>query len=627
MLMPDVVPPASAVSPSAAPAPISGTNNIIVETTLYSVPQRIQQLNRQIEVSGPIAEPPGGPTITLNTMIGPLVILLPQMIAAQRDKFIQQLMTLFQNQRPLTVVMQPGNPPTQGYLMLPQISTTTQNAPEISNLSVPATQLPINTAPPLVPNTVLSAIVLPEESDFMFLPQGAMQGLTPEQAATYTALNPQYNFAPVPDDNASPIVPTVAQNLMSTEEAITAPLKQALAQDITAKINQFLAPIDTQNAQIAASPLRVPSPTPPDEVTIASLEQTLAEEAPTKATLFPTPLETSNLQTVGSGLSAPLPASISVLFQPGTELNIRIVAVISPAPQGTAPQIPPLLPNQVLATVTDSGPNGRIALKIGDATLFVRQPVSAPPGTQLVVTVDPARSDDPAPLPLPGSGELSTLPQIISALMQIDPTAARQIIAATIPQPNQTLPGTLLFFLSAINQGDLRSWLGDNAVDALMRAGKVSLIAKLADDMQQSVQSARDPVVGEWRTYSVPLYDNNHLAMFYFHIHSEHRRHGQPQGKGEGEGKTVPSQVRFLIDVRMSRLGDMQLDGFLRPKRLDIMMRSERELPPGFDRDLRGAYARTMEAIGYTGAINFQSGRMGWINVQKTAAAGAAVVT
>ena len=39
---------------------------------------------------------------------------LPKLAALQQDKLIQQLMTLFQAQRPLTVVMQPGNPLAQG---------------------------------------------------------------------------------------------------------------------------------------------------------------------------------------------------------------------------------------------------------------------------------------------------------------------------------------------------------------------------------------------------------------------------------------------------------------------------------------------------------------------------------
>jgi hypothetical protein len=84
--------------------------------------------------------------------------------------------------------------------------------------------------------------------------------------------------------------------------------------------------------------------------------------------------------------------------------------------------------------------------------------------------------------------------------------------------------------------------------------------------------------------------------------------------------------MRFLIDVRMSRLGPMQLDGFLRSRQLDIIVRSENPLPPWLNEDLRRTYTKTMEAIGYVGGLNFQNGRQGWLNVQQPAA-GKAITT
>jgi len=570
------VPPASVVSATPATPPVTpSANNIVVETTLYSVPQRIQQLSRQIEVSGTLAEPPGGPTVTLNTAIGPLIIMLPKLAALQQDKLIQQLMTLFQTQRPLTVVMQPGNPPAQAFLLLPQITTAAQSA---ADAAYNPTTAAARALPPLAPNTVLSAIVLPDDAEFAFLPQGAMQGL-PQGQTGAAALYP--SLLPAPGGAANTTVPgSAAPNSASFAAPNMAPMETAFSEEVLAKAG--LQPLPAASPGAAA-------------LQAAPLTQT------------------------------PLPASMASLFQAGTELSLRVTTVIPPTPQGIPPQIPPLQPNQILATVVGNGPGGQIILKAGDATLFVRQPTSVPVGSQIVVTVTQTRTDSPPLLTLPDPSEMKTLPQIIAALAQVDPTAARQMIAASIPQPNATLPGALLFFLSAVRQGNLRSWIGDDATDMLTRAGKIELITRLADEMQQSVQSSRDPVVGEWRTYSVPVFDNNHLAMLYFHIHGDHRRHGSPQGKGDS--KTAPGQVRFVIDVRMSRLGAMQLDGFLRPKKLDIVMRSERALPPGLDRDLRQTYIRTLESIGYAGAINFQNGRQGWIQVQKSAAAGAAVVT
>jgi len=567
--MPDV-PPASATSSSASSVAPS-SNNIVVETTVNSVPDKIQQLARQIEVSGMLAGAPAGNTITLNTLIGPLVLVLPQLVQAQQEKLLQQLMGLFQNQRPLTVVMQPGNPPSQAFLLLPP------NQPRAVNF--PSALAPQTAASLSTTGMILSAIVLPKGAGSPFVTTG-QAGQVP-----YASLNPNANSnsgltATLNQDVASNPLTAVA----SAEQMIER-LEATLAGDVLAKLTRGIAPGN------------MPETSPPS----------------TGAPNIPPPA------------NAPAGAAAPTLFQVGAELNLRVDAVILPLPN--APQIPPLQTTQILATVVGGGPGGQIILKAGDTSMFIRQPVNLPVGTQLVVTAELAKTDTPALLTLPDVQEFSALQQAIAALAQIDPGIARATVAARLPQANAELPGTLLFFLSAIRQGDVRSWLGNNAVDLLTHAGKMELIAKLMQEFQQSEQTVRDNMVGEWRSYTVPLHDNNQFSVLHFYVHGDRERHAAPHG-GAGGGKTEASnQVRFLIDIRMSRLGAMQLDGFLRPQRLDIIMRSENRLPPGLDSQLRASYTRTLEAIGYSGAINFQTGRQGWLTMQKPASGGRAITT
>ena len=311
-----------------------------------------------------------------------------------------------------------------------------------------------------------------------------------------------------------------------------------------------------------------------------------------------------------------------IILQPGAELTLRISAVIAP-PEPGAPVVPPpmLQNNQILATVTGNAPGGQAILKAGDATLFVRQPVDAPIGTQLVLTVEPARAGVAAYVTATDP-QFAALQQIMSAMAHADPVAAQQILAGRLPQAGEALPGALLFFLSVIRQGDVRNWLGNNALDMLARIGKAELVAKFAQELQQAAQTSHDTLVGEWKTYPVPLQDHGQLNTLYFHVHGERRQHHGSSGKGESENDrgSAPSQMRFLIDVRMSRLGPLQLDGFLRSKQLDMIVRSENALPPWLNQELRESYGRTMNAIGYIGSIGFQSGRQGWLNVQRPAA-------
>jgi len=62
------------------------------------------------------------------------------------------------------------------------------------------------------------------------------------------------------------------------------------------------------------------------------------------------------------------------------------------------------------------------------------------------------------------------------------PLALQQIMFARLPQPHPPA-GALLFFFNAIKQGDVRSWLGDEANRALVLAGKFDILASLTKEL------------------------------------------------------------------------------------------------------------------------------------------------
>ena len=148
--------------------------------------------------------------------------------------------------------------------------------------------------------------------------------------------------------------------------------------------------------------------------------------------------------------------------------------------------------------------------------------------------------------------------------------------------------------------------------DLLARAGKSELMARLAGDMSESGHIVRDNVVGEWRAYPLPLHAEGHLQMLNLYVHRDPRQSERGSGNAPGSGS-----VRFVIDMRMSRLGAMQLDGLVQPKKLDMIVRSEHTLPPGLPNELRSSYSRTLDALGYTGGLSFQLGRHHWLVIQR----------
>ena len=201
----------------------------------------------------------------------------------------------------------------------------------------------------------------------------------------------------------------------------------------------------------------------------------------------------------------------------------------------------------------------------------------------------------------------ASLQQVLSALSELDPQLAQQFTQMQIPQPNAQLAGPLLFFLSALKQGDAKGWIGPSISETLTKGGKTELLTRLMRDMNGSTQTERDPAVGDWKSYPLPLHNQGQLQTLTLHVHAD------DQHKTTAKQNETSKQVRFLIDMRMSKLGPMQLDGLVRPKKMDMIIRSESALPPGLPQDLRNTYLATIEAIGFTGGLSFQTGRQHWL--------------
>jgi hypothetical protein len=581
------IPSATATPPSSA-NPSATPNLTPVAAAPASLPDRLQQILQQVQLTGTIAEPPNGATVTLNTVLGALTLLLPQLTEEKQNQLLQQLMNLFQSQKPVTVTVQPGNPPTQVFMLLPPAQSATVgsiNANLAAQISLQAKPLPV------LPGATLPAVVLPSD---ISLPTNASPPLSP-------SVLPQ-TYAPQPSPYGLPTAPQFAGAPISlVPDAAIAP---ALPDNVISGELAVQNLLNTDQSALPATP-QIPLPN-----TASTLNTPTLPGALTPPSSTPAAFQVGNAPT--SSLAQPLQA-----LQPGNEAIVRVIAVSLPNQPPPVPQAP----DQIVARVIASGPNGEPIIKAGDTTLYIRQSAPLPAGTTLLVTVTAAKAQPDMLILPPDTRNVLAFQQIISALAQIDPQLAQQVLSTSIPQPNAALPATLLFLMSAFKQGNVRNWLGDDAADALAHAGKAELIAKLTQDLDAAAMPARDPVVGEWKSYPIPIYNQGQFQVMNFHVHGDGRKN---QEKDAG-GASRPSYVRFLIDLRLSRLGPMQFDGFVRLKQLDLIIRSEHSLPEGLHRDLRGLYARTLGMIDYAGSLNFQVGRQNWLNVQKTASK--AVVT
>ncbi len=89
------------------------------------------------------------------------------------------------------------------------------------------------------------------------------------------------------------------------------------------------------------------------------------------------------------------------------------------------------------------------------------------------------------------------------------------------------------------------------------------------------------------------------------------RFHGQDE---EGDGE---SGERFVLDLQLTNLGHMQLDGLIRRtgRHLDLIVRSEQPLPDEMRGGIREIFRNAAEVTGLDGGVNFQAKPPGFVEI------------
>ncbi|MEI8393352.1 MAG: hypothetical protein WCF85_01355 [Rhodospirillaceae bacterium] len=258
-------------------------------------------------------------------------------------------------------------------------------------------------------------------------------------------------------------------------------------------------------------------------------------------------------------------------------------------------------------TITGAGADGRPLLATRIGTLALATPATLPPGLKLSVElVDPRTlfTEHPAGnapgLTAPG---LPALGEALTAFGGPESALARSLLGSIVPQPNRKLAAALTFFLEKARRGDASGWLGEEAGAALDQAGRHDLLDKLDEDFRGLAQRAEAQPGAEWHPFTIPLFDGTGFQRLELFVHAVHDEDESDTSRRGGEqGK------RFILDLDLSRLGPLQLDGLVRTGRFDLILRSRDALPDPLRHDLLSVFADTLEAAGYSGGLSFQAG-------------------
>ncbi len=301
--------------------------------------------------------------------------------------------------------------------------------------------------------------------------------------------------------------------------------------------------------------------------------------------------------------------------------QLRIVSI---TPQGETPPVPQQ--GQVLGEVEFVTTNGQPSIRAGGQSFLLRMPASLPIGTQVVFEPTPmtpqqvmtsfqldALRQAAAPsgfTPL-WSTTWPALQETMDALGMLGGMPNAQAIQDSIPSPTPRLAPTALFFLAALRSGAVESWLGEGTLQSLRQAGKSSLADRLTGDFGRISAQSKEPLSGEWRAISMPMMHDGEIGQMQFYI----RRQQQDDTPEKEDDMRAAPPTRFILNLHLSRMGDMQLDGLLRKKTFDLILRSADALPESMRRELMGSFAKGLKQAEMEGGISFQTRAQKWVTI------------
>jgi len=197
---------------------------------------------------------------------------------------------------------------------------------------------------------------------------------------------------------------------------------------------------------------------------------------------------------------------------------------------------------------------------------------------------------------------------MVQTFIQQSPQAASSLIRSL---PNAGNPAQLgaagVMAMAAIRGGDLSNWLGDKKIEMLQRMTKGSLSGRLVQDSAAPRSEAASNA--DWRAVPLPMFWEGEIHKITLFMRQESQSQNQ---KNDKEGST-----RFVFDLDMSRMGDVQIDGLLRDKRLDLVVRTQNGFSAPMQQIMRAAYANAIHMANMGGELSFQGNTDKWVHVIK----------
>jgi hypothetical protein len=361
------------------------------------------------------------------------------------------------------------------------------------------------------------------------------------------------------------------------------------------------APITNAKTSVILGPVYVPD---------RSLQPTQNHAPPSTAPGAPVRTERSGLsigQTVPATVQ-PVAAPSETQLAPttsgppaATEINLVLRRYGGSRATDTA-----LLPGaMVTATVIGHDHQGALLVGVSEQTLRVATAAPFPPGTSLTFEVLPPPLNDLSTLAPPAGvagapRRLDSLTEVIQALAASDPNAHAATVANVLPNAGGGAMAKLIAYLFALKSGDARQLLGARASSALERIGRGALLGRLGDELRM-VERGLGDTANEWRQLPLPFLDGDRLGVITAWLYDGRR------GRGDDGGEQPDDETHVIIDLSLSRLGEIRVAGTYRPGRFDMSIASEAPFEDPVRYNMIRIFDDILAVSGMAGALSFRA--------------------
>jgi hypothetical protein len=321
----------------------------------------------------------------------------------------------------------------------------------------------------------------------------------------------------------------------------------------------------------------------------------------------------------GTTTAAPSVPATPVMLPAGSELTLHVVAVL-PTKGGEieiAPEAARLTgPGQaapLIGKVLGYTRAGHAVIDTPAGALMMQERTRLPVGAQVALVLEPIAPTLAAPLPpitspqqalLYLSNRWPALDDLIAVLRGVPlgtPNDPESPPPPGVAQTGPKLAAGLAAAISAFRSGEVERLLSPLLAGRKIPGEKEEMVKRLKEEFTQLSDLAKDRPAVDWRALFLPVYDPR-IGLTQINLYYRHN------SGGEGSEKDKKDQgTRFLVDVNFAALGAFQLDGLIRGKRFDLMIRSRSRLSRNQRQDIINIFENALEVGGATGALEFRT--------------------